>query len=77
MYGAVALLGMQLGRDRNTDDEDFDRERYRLFSKLKRDYDFYHLDTDNGNAIYIRDSQGKERLVAMDLESHEIRGAIR
>jgi hypothetical protein len=77
MYGAVALLGMQLGRDPNMDDENYYKERARLFSKLKRDYDFDHLDTDNGNAIYIRDGEGKERLVAMDLERHEIRGARR
>jgi hypothetical protein len=76
MYGGViAVLGMQLGRDPNTDDKHFYRERARLFSKLLHDYGFDHLDTDRGNVIYIRDGKGKERLVAMDLESHEIRHA--
>jgi len=76
MYGGViAVLGMQLGRDPNTDDENYYEERDRLFSKLLHDYDFDHLDTDRGNVIYIPDGQGKERLVAMDLESHEIRDA--
>jgi len=76
MYGGViAVLGMQLGRDPNTDDKNFYKERARLFSKLLHHYGFDHLDTDRGNVIYISDGQGKERLVAMDLESHEIRDA--
>ena len=74
MYGTIALLGMQLGREPNSSDENFDSERALLFSKLVHEYDFDHLDTDWGNVIYIPDGEGKERLVAMDLESHEILG---
>jgi hypothetical protein len=77
MYGVVALLGMQLGRDPNTGDKNFYEERDRVFCKLLRDHNFEHLDTDHGNVIYIPDGQGKERLVAMDLESHEIVGGSR
>jgi hypothetical protein len=72
LYGSIALLGMQLGRDPNSSDENFASERDRLFSKLVNQHGFDHLDTDRGNVIYIPDGQGKERLVAMDLESHEI-----
>jgi hypothetical protein len=77
MSGAVALLGMQLGRDPNSDDKGFAEEHACLFSKLLQDHDFDHLDTDRGNVIYIPDDQGKERLVAMDLEHHEILGRDR
>jgi hypothetical protein len=72
MYGTIALLGMQLGRDPNSSDENFASERALLFSKLVHEYGFDHLDTDWGNVIYIPDGEGKEGLVAMDLESHEI-----
>jgi len=72
MYGALALLGMQLGRDPNSSDEHFDREHDLLFSRLLDDHGFEHLDTARGNVIYIPDGQGGERLVAMDLESHEL-----
>jgi hypothetical protein len=72
MYGTIALLGMQLGREPNSSDTNFASERALLFSRLVHEYDFDHLDTDWGNVIYIPDGEGKERLVAMDLESHEI-----
>jgi hypothetical protein len=75
MYGALALLGMQLGRDPNSSDEHFDREHDLLFSRLLHEHGFEHLDAARGNVIYIPDGQGGERLVAMDLESHEILGA--
>jgi len=75
MYGALALLGMQLGRDPNISDEHFNQEHDLLFSRLLREHGFEHLDAARGNVIYIPDGQGGERLVAMDLESHEILGA--
>jgi len=48
-----------------------------LFSKLVHEHGFEHLDAAWGNVIYIPDGKGKERLVAMDLESHEILGERR
>jgi hypothetical protein len=74
LYGAVALLGMQLGRDPDfSKDKGVKGEYDRVFSRLLRDHGFRLLERDSEEIIYIPDGQGKERLVAIDLELYEIR----
>jgi hypothetical protein len=69
---ATVCLGMQLGRDPNENDHNAVREKERLLSKLRKDYGFNHLDTDQGNVMYVKGDDKVEQLVAIDLEFHEI-----
>lgn len=73
-WNGFVVLGMQLGRVRNSSDTEIVTERGRLFRTLRRDYGFVHLDRDPGNVIYLPDKsgQGKDHLAAIDLEAYEL-----
>jgi hypothetical protein len=46
----------------------------RVLRKLETDYNFRHLDVDehDGNMLFIKNEDGGEQLVAIDLEWYEI-----
>jgi hypothetical protein len=45
-----------------------------VLERLRTEYGFCHGDADGRNGIFIKDSQGRERLVAMDLEEYKLVG---
>ena len=68
--GGVKYLGLQRGRDPTSEDDTSSWPE--VLDALRSQYGFVHDDSDGRNGLIIIDSQGTERLVAIDLESHAL-----
>jgi hypothetical protein len=68
--GCVKLLGMQLGRDPEEGDDC--SEWSNIVNSLEREYGLRFNDVWGRNGIFIRDEDGSERLVMIDLEDYDI-----
>jgi hypothetical protein len=69
----MAFLGLELGRDPAEGDDVSSWPQ--ILKRLRTEYGFCHGDADfHNNCIFIKDNEGRERLVAMDLEEYELVG---
>jgi hypothetical protein len=66
----IAYLGLQLGRMPELGDDTSNWGE--IIERLRADYGFCHGDSDGRNGVFIRDNQGGERLVAIDLEEYKL-----
>lgn len=73
-YFPYNYIGVQLGRKPDENDHDVSASWRRVLRKLETDYNFRHLDVDehDGNMLFIKNEDGGEQLVAIDLEWYEI-----
>jgi hypothetical protein len=73
-YFPYNYIGIQLGRKLDKNDHDVSASWRRVLRKLETDYNFRHLDVDehDGNMLFIKNEDGGEQLVAIDLERYEI-----
>jgi hypothetical protein len=69
--GGILFLGLQLGRglsDSELDSDNYKSQQKEIFQRLETEYGIKHNDVDGRNVIMIPDSNGKERMVAIDFE---------
>jgi hypothetical protein len=67
--GGVMFLGLELGRDpKPGDDVYYQSEHWPNLLRSLEEYGIHHSDAEERNALFIKDANGSDRLVAIDLE---------
>jgi hypothetical protein len=75
--GGVLFLGLELGRDpKRGDDVYYQSEHWPNVLRSLEEYGICHSDAEERNALLIKDANGSDRLVAIDLEHWLVRGEL-